>query len=162
MYGIKLKKNDTIAVMITGSMPGANIAVLSACKAMGIYPIIISSLGASQWGANQADFTWLDMEAILYKNDLIPSRSIAASIGGRNDMGRLLSPAGRKILTDNIVKHNVLQINEKRLAEKYRLFQCQNWWLNENFLESLVRLKALYLGGDSPKFVRILAHRGEE
>lgn len=120
MYGIKLKKNDTIAVMITGSMPGANIAVLSACKAIGVYPIIISSLGASQWGANQADFTWLDMEAILYKNDLIPSRSIAASIGGRNDMGRLLSPAGRKILTDNIVKHNVLQINEKRLADNIR------------------------------------------
>ena len=43
-----------------------------------------------------------------------------------------------------------------------QLFQCQNWWLNENFLESLVRLKALYLGGDSPRFVRILAHRGEE
>ena len=25
-----------------------------------------------------------------------------------------------------------------------------------------MRLKALYLGGDSPRFVRILAHRGEE
>tara|TARA_X000001036_G_C20590424_1_gene770537 strand:+ start:65 stop:1216 length:1152 start_codon:yes stop_codon:yes gene_type:complete len=120
MHNIKLKKNDTVAVMLTGSMPGANIAVLSACKAMGVYPILISSLGASQWGANQIDFTWLDMESILYENDLIPSRSIAASIGGRNDMGRLLSPAGRKILTDNIAKHRVSQINKKKLADNIK------------------------------------------
>ena len=37
---------------------------------MGITPITISSLGASQWGANQIDFTWLDMESILVKNGL--------------------------------------------------------------------------------------------
>ncbi len=120
MYEIKLGKNDTIAVMITGSMPGANIAVLTACQALGVYPVIISSLGASQWGANQADFTWLDMENILHLNDLIPSKSIASSIGGRNDMGRLLSPAGRKIIVDNILKYDIPMIKEKRLADNIK------------------------------------------
>ena len=57
-----LVKGDTIAVMLTGSMPGANMAMLIACKAMDIYPFIISSIGASQWGANDPDMTWLDME----------------------------------------------------------------------------------------------------
>ena len=120
MYQLELKKNDTVAIMLTGSMPGANIAVLSACEAMGVYPVIISSIGASQWGANQIDFTWLDMENILYENNLISNKSIAASIGGRNDMGRLLSPAGRKLIIDNIKKHQLPLIKGKKLADNIR------------------------------------------
>ena len=120
MTELKLKSQDTIAVLMTGSMPGANIAVLTACKALGLYPISITSIGASQWGANQVDFTWLDMEKILFENDLIPLRSIAASIGGRNDMGRLLSPAGRKIITENISYHEIPIIRNNRLAENIK------------------------------------------
>jgi len=117
MYQIDLTAGDTVAVLMTGSMPGANMAVITACEALGIHPVIITSIGASQWGANQVDFTWLDMESILYENDLIPARSIAASIGGRNDMGRLLSPAGRKLITENIAAHQLPLIRRDRLAE---------------------------------------------
>ena len=112
-----LSSADTIAVMMTGSMPGANIAILTACKALGIHPVTITSVGASQWGANQIDFTWLDMESILYKEGLIQSKSLAASIGGRNDMGRLLSPAGRAIIVENIRNHNIPLIQNSKLAE---------------------------------------------
>ena len=105
MLEMRLQKGDTIAILLTGSMPGANIAVLTAAKAIGLIPIMITSVGASQWGANHVDFTWLDMEEILYKKGFIQSRSIAASIGGRNDMGRLLSPSGREIIVNNISKH---------------------------------------------------------
>ena len=123
MAQLNLVAKDTVAILMTGSMPGANIAVLTACKALGLYPISITSVGASQWGANQVDFTWLDMESILFKNDLIPSKSFAASIGGRNDMGRLLSPAGRKIITDNINGHGIQMIRKDRLADniQYRM-----------------------------------------
>ena len=107
MYKLNLTKSDTVAILMTGSMPGANIAVLTACKSLGLIPITISSVGASQWGANQIDFTWLDMERILFEKELIPSVSIAASIGGRNDMGRLLSPAGRDLIIENISKYNI-------------------------------------------------------
>ncbi len=116
-YKLKLDQGDTVAVLMTGSMPGANIAVLTACKSMGIYPLTISSLGASQWGANQVDFTWLDMEKIIFERGLIDAKSISASIGGRNDMGRLLSPAGRKIITDNIEIHQVPIIKEGSLSK---------------------------------------------
>ena len=135
MSQINLKKNDTIAVLMTGSMPGANIAVLTACKALGIIPITISSVGASQWGANQVDFTWLDMESILIENDLIPRRSIAASIGGRNDMGRLLSPAGRKIITENIEKYELPLILKNRLAENIddRMRKFSEYYPIENY-----------------------------
>ena len=117
MYQLGLKNGDTIAVLMTGSMPGANIAVLTACRALGVIPITITSVGASQWGANLVDFTWLDMESILFENDLISSRSIAASIGGRNDMGRLLSPSGRDLIMENINKHDLPLIRKERLAD---------------------------------------------
>ena len=56
-----LVEGDNIAVAFTGSMPGANIAVLSACKAMGIKPTIISSLSASNWGACDYErFSWFE------------------------------------------------------------------------------------------------------
>ena len=120
LFTAKLEKNDTIAVMLTGSMPGANIALLSACQVMGIHPIIISSIGASQWGANQVDFTWLDMEDILIENKLINSRSVASSIGGRNDMGRLLSPLGRDLIMENIKNYDLPLIRENRLADNIK------------------------------------------
>jgi len=117
MLDMRLQQGDTIAILLTGSMPGANIAVLTAAKAMGLVPIMITSVGASQWGANQVDFTWLDMEEILFNNGFISNRSIAASIGGRNDMGRLLSPAGRDIIISNISKHKLPLIKNTKLAE---------------------------------------------
>ena len=117
MLKMKLQEGDTVAILLTGSMPGANIAVLTAAKAIGLVPLMITSVGASQWGANHVDFTWLDMERILFNNDLISKRSIAASIGGRNDMGRLLSPAGRNIIINNISKHQIPLIKNIKLVE---------------------------------------------
>ena len=46
-----VQKGDTVAVSMTGSMPGANIAVLMACETMDLHYVSISSLGASEWGA---------------------------------------------------------------------------------------------------------------
>ena len=112
-----LTSRDTIALMLTGSMPGANMAMLIACKAMDIYPFIISSIGASQWGANDPEMTWLDMERILFEHGYISSRSIAASIGGRNDRGRLLSPKGRELIRYNIENNKLPLISGKGLED---------------------------------------------
>ena len=130
MLRANLQKSDTVAILLTGSMPGANIAVLTAANAMGLIPMVITSVGASQWGANHADFTWLDMESILLNKGLIKSKSTAASIGGRNDMGRLLSPAGREIIISNIENYNIPLIRKNRLAdnidERMKLFESFN------------------------------------
>ena len=53
-----LQKGDTVAISMTGSMPGANIAVIMACEAMGLNYISISSLGASTGGATDMNFSW--------------------------------------------------------------------------------------------------------
>ena len=117
LHQAKLQSGDTIAVMLTGSMPGANMAMLIACDAMNIHPVVITSIGASQWGANDPDMTWLDMEALLFENGFISARSIAASIGGRNDQGRLLSPKGRTLITDNIAEYKIPLIKGESLRD---------------------------------------------
>ncbi|MBC8323937.1 MAG: poly-gamma-glutamate system protein, partial [Candidatus Marinimicrobia bacterium] len=117
LHQAKLQSGDTIAVMLTGSMPGANMAMLIACDAMNIHPVVITSIGASQWGANDPDMTWLDMEALLFEYGFISARSIAASIGGRNDQGRLLSPKGRTLITDNIAEYEIPLIKGESLRD---------------------------------------------
>jgi len=102
-----LKRGDKIAVCLTGSLPGANLALFAACEAMGIDPIVITSLGSSTWGANNPQFTWLDMEELLYDAKLIRKRSVAASLGGGTDNGRGLSLTGRKLLLDAIKRNDV-------------------------------------------------------
>ena len=41
MDQLGLQKNDTVAVLVNGSMPGANMAVLSALKAMEVYLLLL-------------------------------------------------------------------------------------------------------------------------
>ena len=66
-----LQKGDTVAISMTGSMPGANIAVLMACEAMSLHYVSISSLGASTSGATDMNLSWPKMEKILYDKKLI-------------------------------------------------------------------------------------------
>ena len=67
----ELNSGDTVAVSMTGSLPGANLALLAACEALKIHPIILSSVGSSSWGANREDMTWLDIETNLYDKKMI-------------------------------------------------------------------------------------------
>lgn len=112
-----LKDKDNVAVAMTGSFPGLNISVLAALETLNLKPIIISSVGASNWGANDPFYTWLDMENILNKSNIFHSRSVAASIGGGSDIGRGLSPEGRNLITNAIERNNIEFINEKYLEK---------------------------------------------
>ena len=110
-----LEKNDVVAIAFTGSLPGLNIAVHSAVQTLELKPIIITSVGASNWGANDPDFTWLDMESLLFKAKIFKNKSVAASIGGGLDRGRGLSPDGRQLITDAIKRNKIEFINEEHL-----------------------------------------------
>ncbi|MEE9554486.1 MAG: poly-gamma-glutamate system protein [candidate division Zixibacteria bacterium] len=102
-----LRKGDLVAVGMTGSFPGVNIAFYSACEVFGIEPVVITSVGASTWGANHPDFTWLDMERVLFDSKIISYRSVAASLGGGTDNGRGLSLSGRELLIKAVERHDV-------------------------------------------------------
>ncbi len=126
----KLKKHDLVAVGMTGSLPGWNIAFLSACQVMELKPLIITSVGSSDWGANIPGLTWLDMEKVLNDKGLWDFKSMAASIGGGSDNGRGLSPEGRDLIKEAIKRNDVTLIEEDNLEaninkrmelfEKYR------------------------------------------
>jgi poly-gamma-glutamate system protein len=110
-----LEKNDVVAVAFTGSFPGMNISVHSALQTLKLKPIIITSVGASNWGANDPYYTWLDMEKALFKGGVLKNKSVAASIGGGQDRGRGLSPEGRQLIIDAIGRNKVEFINEDHL-----------------------------------------------
>ena len=125
----KLKSGDVVAVSFTGSMPAANIAVLSAIEAMKLKPIIISSIGASGWGATDPQMTWLDMENTLKTKGLISNASVAASLGGKEDQAWGIRDDLKQVMVDAIKRNKIAFINEgvlekniKARLEVYRLY----------------------------------------
>jgi len=115
-----LKPGDITAVAMTGSFPSLNIALLAAAQAMDLRPIIITSVGASTWGANDPEFTWLDMESFLVEKGFLRSKSVAASVGGGEDRGRGLSRRGRNLIEESIRRNGVYFISERALEESIR------------------------------------------
>ena len=112
-----LRSGDLVAVSLSGSFPGMNIAVFAAMDVMGLRPIITSSVGASNWGATDPEFTWLDMERLFEQKGVFKYRSIAASHGGGDDMGRGLSPLGRQKILDAMDRNGVRQLVSANLDE---------------------------------------------
>jgi poly-gamma-glutamate system protein len=78
----RIREGDAVLISFSGSFPALNIAVLSAAKVLGLQAIMVSSVGASQFGANDPELTWLDMERVLCDKGIFPYRSVAASLGG--------------------------------------------------------------------------------
>ena len=110
-------EGDNVAVAVTGSFPALNISVIAALEVLKLNPIIISSVGASNYGANDPYFTWLDMESALYEAQIFKNKSFAASIGGGFDIGRGLSPEGRDLIVEAIKRNDVIFINEDHLEK---------------------------------------------
>ncbi|NQS97659.1 MAG: poly-gamma-glutamate system protein [candidate division Zixibacteria bacterium] len=110
-----VQAGDKIAVATTGSLPGLNLALFSACKVLGAAPVQITSLGSSSWGANEVDFTWLDMEKVLLEEGIFDFRSTAASLGGGNDIGIGLSQLGRQTLREAAARNDIPLIEESDL-----------------------------------------------
>lgn len=75
-------RGDAIAVAFSGSFPALNLAVLAAARAMELRPVIISSVGASSYGANEPGWTWPDMERVLAERGIIRHRSTRIALGG--------------------------------------------------------------------------------
>jgi len=109
-------KGDAVAVAYTGSFPALNIATIAATEAMGAEPIIVSSVGASTWGANDPEFTFLDMESALLGRGIIHHRSIAASAGGDFRV-HPLTPEARTLAQEAVDRNDVSFLHAKKLQE---------------------------------------------
>lgn len=116
----RLKKGDLVALSCTGSYPAINLAVMSAAKVMELDLVIISSVGASMFGATDPEFTWLDMETLLIEEGIFSYKSIAASLGGGRDLGRGLNILGRDEIINAIDRNDVILVNEESLERNIR------------------------------------------
>lgn len=110
-----INEKDNVAVALSGSFPGLNISVYAALETLKLKPIVITSVGSSNFGANDPFFSWLDMENVLYESNIFHHKSIAASMGGGLDVGRGLSPKGRDLIKKAIERNKVEFINEAHL-----------------------------------------------
>jgi poly-gamma-glutamate system protein len=116
-----LAPGDPVAVSLSGSFPGLNIALFAAMETMRLRPVVITSIGASMWGANSPEFTWLDMEAVLFDAGVFNTRSHLASYGGGNDMGRGLSPDGRRMIRDAAERNEVPLLEVENIEQAIAL-----------------------------------------
>jgi poly-gamma-glutamate system protein len=114
---VGLKNGDVVALGLNGSLPALNIEALAACRAMGLRPVVISAASSGMWGANDPRLTWLDIEAVLNRNGILPCKSAAASLGGEGDNGRGLSPEGRAWLDSAVARNKVELLLPKSLDE---------------------------------------------
>lgn len=104
---LNLDAGDNVAVGITGSNPGMNLALYAAIQAMKLNPKIIVALSSASYGANREELTWLDMEKILRDKGLIDFSASYASLGGREDRGIGLSDNGIAALREAMIRNNV-------------------------------------------------------
>jgi poly-gamma-glutamate system protein len=90
-------RDDVVAASFSGSFPALNLAVVSACQAIGARLIAVSSVTASTWGANQPGFTWPEMEVLLVEGGTMVPVSVAVSAGGSGDRARDLDADAQRL-----------------------------------------------------------------
>jgi poly-gamma-glutamate system protein len=112
-----VREGDVVAVGWTGSFPGFNVSLCAALETLNVRPVIIASAMASQFGANDADFMWVDMETVLAERGLISFRSAAASIGGPADRGYGMSPEAVRAAQAAIDRNQIAKLQARTLRE---------------------------------------------
>jgi poly-gamma-glutamate system protein len=110
-----VRRGDAVAVGASSSFPALIIATLAAAEVLGLEPLVISSLGASEFGANIPGFNWVDMEDCLRAAGVLDISPLARAVGGDEDVGRDMSPEGRALLESRIRESGVPFLEESDL-----------------------------------------------
>ena len=84
---LNLPAGTQVPTVLSGSFVGANTAVIAALESLDLIPVVVVSLSASMWGANQPGFNWLDMMNSLREAGLIRTVPVAAVFGGQGAIG---------------------------------------------------------------------------
>lgn len=123
MLKAHLNSGDTVAVQMTGSYPALDIAMLSAISVMKLKPLIIFSVGSSNYGANRLNFSWPKIYRLLIENNFFDYKILGISIGGARDTGYRISDKTRqhmiKIIRDNKFKY--INIPNNKNATEYSI-----------------------------------------
>jgi poly-gamma-glutamate system protein len=124
-YEADLRPGAKVAIGASGSFPGLILATLAACHAMELEPLLFYSVGASMYGANIPEFTFVEMLHTLREKGLLGYEILAVSLGSDNDRGDgMFFPESRDIMLEIakssqahlIVPENNAQSIQERLA----------------------------------------------
>lgn len=152
-----VRAQDTIAVGASSSFPALIVASLSAAAAMDVHPLLICSLGASQWGANNPDFHWLDIQDCLLQSGLFKTKPIGLSLGGEGDTGQDMSPEGRSFLIKEARESQIFFLDEDNLEgnvqKRMRLYE-QN--AGKNGIKAFINIGGSWANmGQDPDVLRL-------
>ncbi len=100
-------KEDRAGLIISGSFPALAVSTLAAFQVMDMDAVVMSSLGASSFGANQPGATWIDMESWLIREGGLRYRSSLVSAGAENDRGEGLTAEGMGLIRDAADRNNM-------------------------------------------------------
>lgn len=129
LHEAKIVKGDKVGLVLSGSFPSLAISALAALQTMEIDAVVMSSIGASTYGANQPEVTWLDMETELIRTGGLKYRSCLVSLGAGNDAGNGLSMEGIQSMHQAAVRNNLqLYIPESlsiSIAKRERIFNSE-------------------------------------
>jgi poly-gamma-glutamate system protein len=132
LHGAGVGEGDVVAASFSGSFPGLDLAVVSACAELRARLVAVSSVTASTWGATEPGFTWPEMEARLAAAGLVPPASVAVSAGGDEDAALDLDP-GPRALAKRIAGTSAAALGAELLAPS-------------RLEESIARRLELYVG----------------
>lgn len=127
---------EKVGVIISGSFPSLAIAALAALQTMGVEPVVMSSLGASTYGANQPGATWIDIETALGREGM-KYKSVIVSAGATGDNGTGLPPEGMAVI--------------RNAANRNRV----DLYTPENLQESILRREAIFRAANISLLINI-------
>lgn len=114
---LNLKQGDVVAFAATGSFPALNISMLAAIKTLGLKPLMIYSLGSSQYGANILAFNWLRMANELVAKGIFNYEPIGISLGGVHDSAIGISEPIVQAMKADIAKTHIYFIQPKNTED---------------------------------------------
>ena len=116
-----LKKGDVIAIGASGSFPTLIVAALSATRVLELEPLLVYSIGSSEYGANIPEFTFVEMLNILNKKNILPYKLLAISMGGYLDQAEgMFYPDSHEIIEKIAKESDALFINTENIEENIK------------------------------------------
>jgi len=113
---LALARGTPVAIVVSGSFVGGDVAAITATETLGLRPIVIASLSASMWGANGPEFNLTDMLATLRERNVIRTRAVAAVLGGGGAIGGSMDADGVAALRRSAARDGVPIVEARPVA----------------------------------------------
>jgi poly-gamma-glutamate system protein len=132
-----IDSNSIVGVISSGSFPSLAISTLAALQIIRAKVILISSLGASSYGANDPLATWIDMENWLREKGGLNYRSSIVTLGAEDDSGLGLQEEGITLLEKAVQRCHVSLYKPKSFDES---LNTKLKLLNSNKISLLINI----------------------